>query len=163
MKRLGSLISAAALVFTVGCGQTDPGITTSVKSKLASDDMVKAYQIDVDTKDHVVTLSGEVDSTAARERAVQIASTTEGVRDVMDRLTLRNTAATSGVNNDVDVDVDLKDDAQRGGAIVKEGAEETGSAVKEGAVKLKEGAEKVGSKVVDSVTDKDRDSDKDGH
>ena len=58
MKRLGSLISAAALVFTVGCGQTDPGITTSVKSKLASDDMVKAYQIDVDTKDHVVTLSG---------------------------------------------------------------------------------------------------------
>ena len=53
MKRLAGLISAA--VFAVACGQTDAGITTAVKSKMAADDTVKAYQIDVDTSDKVVT------------------------------------------------------------------------------------------------------------
>ena len=164
MKSLGTLISAAALVFTVGCAQTDSGITTAVKSKLAADDTVKAYQIDVDTRDHVVTLSGDVNSASAKERAVQIASTTSGVQDVVDHLVVRETAATTGVEGDrPDVGDTLKNDAQRGGEVVKSGAKETGTALKEGASKVKEGAEKVGSKVVDSVTDKDRDSDKDGH
>ena len=162
MKRLAGIISAAALVFTVGCAQTDSGITTSVKSKFAADDVVKANDIDVDTRDHVVTLSGEVESTAAKQRAVQIASTTDGVRDVVDRMTIGDTAATSG-RVDVDgPDVNLSDDARRGGEIIKEGAEETGAAIKEGAAAVKEGAEKIGAKTVDAVTDDDRDSDKDG-
>lgn len=166
MKRLAGLISTAALVFTVGCGQSDTGITTSVKSRLAADETVKAYQIDVDTHERVVTLNGEVASMAAKERAVQIASTTNGVRDVVDNLRLDETAATSGVRDDVDVDVDvdpdLKDDASRAGDVIESGAKETGAAVKDGAQKVKEGAEKVGSKIVDSVTDDDRDSDRDG-
>ncbi len=161
MKRLAGLIAAAALVVSVGCAQTDSGISTSVKSQFAADDMVKAYQIDVDTRDHVVTLSGEVESMAAKERAMQIAAATDGVTNVVDQLVIRETAATSG-DVDIDADIDLKDDAKRGAEIVKEGAQQTGSAVKEGAIKVKEGAEKVGSKIVDSVTDKDRDSDKDG-
>ena len=72
---------ACALVFTVACGQTDAGITSTVKSKLAADDTVKAYQVNVDTHDHVVTLSGTVDSALARERAVVLARETNGVRD----------------------------------------------------------------------------------
>ena len=163
MKRLAVFISAVALAATVGCAQTDSGITTNVKSKFATDDTVKAYQIDVDTKDHIVTLSGEVDSMAAKERAMQIASATEGVRDVHNNLVVRETAATSGVDIDVDPDVDLKGDVKEGAHVVKQGAKETGSAVKEGAIKVKEGAEKLGTKVVDKVTDKDRDSDNDGH
>src|SRR5689334_10765305 len=103
MKRLAGILSAAALVATVGCAQTDPGITSSVKSKFAADDVVKANDINVDTNDHVVTLSGQVDSATVKERAVQIASTTKGVRDVVDRLTVGETAATSG-SADVDHD-----------------------------------------------------------
>jgi hypothetical protein len=150
-------------VFTIACAQTDAGITSSVKSKFAADDAVKAYQIDVDTRDHVVTLSGEVESMAHKSRAVEIARGTDGVTNVVDNLIVGETAATSGdVDVDVDVDADLKDDARQGAAVVKEGARETGEAVKDGAGKVKDGAEKIGSKIVDSVTDNDRDSDNDG-
>lgn len=169
MKRLAGFISAAALVFTVACAQTDSGITSSVKSKFAADDTVKAYQIDVDTRDHVVTLSGEVESMAHKSRAVEIARGTEGVTNVVDNLIVAETAATSGdrdvdvdVDVDADVDADLKDDARQGAAVVKEGARETGVAVKEGVGKVKDGAEEIGSKIVDSVTDNNRDSDNDG-
>ncbi len=98
LQRLAVLVCAAGL--TVACGQTDAGITTAVKSKLAADDTVKAYQIDVDTNRKVVTLSGDVQSTVAKEQAVKLALETEGVRDVVDRLTVSETAATTGVDRD---------------------------------------------------------------
>jgi hyperosmotically inducible protein len=93
---LAGIISMAALI-TAACGQTDSGITSAVKSKLSADDTVKAYRIDVDTKDRVVTLRGEVDSAAARDRAVQLARSTDGVRDVVDVMAATPTAPTSGV------------------------------------------------------------------
>jgi osmotically-inducible protein OsmY len=92
--------AVAAALLTVACAQSDPGITSAVKSKMAADDTVKAYRIDVDTKDRVVTLSGAVDTPAARERAVEIARGTEGVQDVVDRLTITPGATpTTGVDD----------------------------------------------------------------
>lgn len=82
-------IAAVALVAAaVGCSASDPGVTTAVKSKLAADDTVKAYQIDVDTQGGVVTLSGAVETQAAKDRAVQLARETDGVSRVEDRLTV---------------------------------------------------------------------------
>jgi hyperosmotically inducible protein len=90
---------AIATTMTAGCSQTDMGITTSVKSKLAADDTVKANRIDVDTKDKVVTLKGEVQSEVAKNRAIEIAKTTNGVRDVVDVLIVAPpAAATTGVD-----------------------------------------------------------------
>jgi BON domain-containing protein len=149
---LGSL-SAVVLAFTVACSQSDAGITTAVKSKMAADDTVKAYQVDVDTKNKVVTLSGAVDTQAQREQAVLIARNTKGVADVIDRLRVSETAATSGV--EVSIDDKLEAD-------IKKGAEATADAAKKGAEKTKEGAKKVGEEIKDVFTDKDRDSDKDG-
>lgn len=150
MKTLAGLVTAAGLVFTVACGQTDAGITTSVKSKLAADDTVKAYQVDVDTNNKVVTLRGEVETAAQKEHAVMIARNTDGVRDVIDQLRVNPTAATTGIDdigNDRD-DPNLGDDidaaARRAGEAVKEGAERTGDAIK------------------DATTDDDPDSDRDG-
>ena len=80
--------AAAIAMLTVACAQTDPGVTTAVKAKLAADDTVKAYRIDVDTQDKVVTLKGEVDTPGARTRAVELAKATAGVRDVVDQLTV---------------------------------------------------------------------------
>jgi len=80
--------AAAIAMLTVACAQTDPGVTTAVKAKLAADDTVKAYRIDVDTQDKVVTLKGEVDTPSARTRAVELAKATAGVRDVVDQLTV---------------------------------------------------------------------------
>jgi hyperosmotically inducible protein len=100
MKRITTLLGIlAAVAFAVACAQTDAGITTKVKSKLAADDTVKAYQIDVDTKDKVVTLSGNVDSPAAKEQAVNLARSTEGVADVVDNITVAGgSAAMPGEN-----------------------------------------------------------------
>ena len=88
-SRVSMWLSAAVLaVATVACSQSDAGITTAVKSKLAADDTVKAYRIDVDTKSRVVTLNGQVDTAGARARAVELAKATEGVTDVVDNLTV---------------------------------------------------------------------------
>jgi hyperosmotically inducible periplasmic protein len=81
--------AAAVAMLTVACAETDPGVTTAVKSKLAADDTVKAYRIDVDTQDKVVTLKGEVDTPGAKTRAVELAKNTAGVRDVVDQLTVK--------------------------------------------------------------------------
>lgn len=83
---LGLLGLLAAAVIAVGCAQTDAGITTKVKSKLAADDTVKAYQVDVDTKEKVVTLSGNVETAAAKDRAAELARQTTGVVDVVNNL-----------------------------------------------------------------------------
>ena len=93
-KRISTLLGVlAAVAFAVACAQTDAGITGKVKSKLAADDTVKAYQIDVDTKDKVVTLSGNVDSQAAKDQAVALARGTEGVADVVDNITVAGGSA----------------------------------------------------------------------
>ena len=47
-----------AALFTVACGQTDMGITTKVKSRLDTDRTLNSSQIQVSTRNKVVTLSG---------------------------------------------------------------------------------------------------------
>lgn len=159
MRAFLGAVSAVVLAFTVACSQTDAGITTAVKSKMAADDTVKAYKVDVDTQNKVVTLSGEVDTAAQRAHAVMIARNTDGVADVIDELRVNPTAATTGVDVDADVDVDVDNKLE---ADVKRGAEATADAAKRGAQKTKEGAKKAGEEIKDVFTDDDPDSDKDG-
>src|SRR4029450_9422508 len=100
MKAFLGAVSAVVLAFTVACSQTDAGITTAVKSKMAADDTVKAYKIDVDTQNKVGTLRRDVAPPVQREEAGLIARNTKGVSDVIDRLHVSPTAATSGVDVD---------------------------------------------------------------
>lgn len=100
-QRFAILISAASLAFSVACSQSDAGITTAVKSKMAADDTVKASEINVDTHNRVVTLNGTVGSTAEKERAVIIARDTKGVTNVVDDIVVGPVpAATTGNDND---------------------------------------------------------------
>jgi hyperosmotically inducible protein len=90
----------AAAVLAAACTQTDAGITTSVKSALAADETVQARRIDVDTREGVVTLRGEVRTAREETRALEIALGTGGVRDVVDELSVmpeREGAPTTGV------------------------------------------------------------------
>ena len=75
-------------VLLAGCSQSDSGISTSVKSKLVADEMVKARSINVDTRDRVVTLTGTVQSPTEENRALEIARNTKGVADVVDRMSV---------------------------------------------------------------------------
>ncbi len=110
MSRLMGSIGVLALVFTVACGRTDVGITTSVQNRLTVDDMVRAANVDVTTEDGVVTLRGQVDSHAEREQALMIARETDGVRSVVDELQVVQTAPTTGF-------LEPRDDADRRGDV----------------------------------------------
>ncbi|HEY5616429.1 MAG TPA: BON domain-containing protein [Vicinamibacterales bacterium] len=129
LQKFAALVGAAAL--TVACAQTDAGITMNVKSKMAADDTVKAYQLDVDTSNGVVSLSGDVDSPLAKERAIQIARNTDGVRDVVDNITVTESAPTGGLfdRDDVDGGESLGDKARQEG---REAVEATERAARRG-------------------------------
>ena len=100
LRRASSLLGIAVFAISMtACSKSDPGITTAVKTKLAADDTVKAYKIDVDTKDAIVTLTGSVDTPEAKTRAVELARATKGVTSVVDQLSIPPAAvATSGAS-----------------------------------------------------------------
>jgi hyperosmotically inducible periplasmic protein len=75
---------------------TDTEITARIQSKYFVDDDVKARDVDVDTSNGVVTLSGTVDSERAHREAVRLARRTPGVADVRDQLKVEKAVATSG-------------------------------------------------------------------
>jgi osmotically-inducible protein OsmY len=61
-------------------------ITAKIKSKMALDDTVDAAEIDVDSSEGVVRLSGRVNTDAERMKALELARETEGVSRVEDNL-----------------------------------------------------------------------------
>jgi len=67
---------------------TDAWITSRVHSKFVGEDLLKGSDINVDTNDHIVTLRGTVMTQAAKARAVAEAKEVEGVRRVVDQLTV---------------------------------------------------------------------------
>lgn len=67
----------------------DASITATVKGKYLVDDTLKGLQIDVDTEQGVVKLSGTVQSATAKELATQIAQSVEGVVSVDNQLTVQ--------------------------------------------------------------------------
>ncbi len=83
----GTMQNAGA---TAGRVIDDSAITAKVKSALIADSTTKAYQINVETFQGTVQLSGFVDDAQARQRAEQVAENVEGVRDVNNKLELRD-------------------------------------------------------------------------
>jgi hyperosmotically inducible protein len=67
----------------------DSVITTKVKSMLANDDFLKAFQITVETYKGTVQLSGFVDSQKAIDKAGEIASSVKGVKSVKNNLNVK--------------------------------------------------------------------------
>ena len=67
---------------------TDTRITTAIQSKYFLDDQLKGHRIDVDTRQGVVTLTGQVTSTTLKEEAERIAQETEAVSKVVNRITV---------------------------------------------------------------------------
>lgn len=66
----------------------DNTISATIRRKLSIDSTVSRYDIGIRTVDSNVTLSGTVGSFPARDRAVQIATDTDGVRSVRNRITV---------------------------------------------------------------------------
>jgi len=68
----------------------DSVITTKVKSLLAADDLLKSFQISVETNKGIVQLTGFVDSQAAVDKAGEIARSVKGVASVKNDLVVKS-------------------------------------------------------------------------
>ena len=64
-------------------------LTAKIKAKMVLDDLVKARSIDVTTEGTIVTVAGTVHSQQERDRAIALATETNGVTKVVDQLTIR--------------------------------------------------------------------------
>jgi hyperosmotically inducible protein len=149
-QRFAILLSAGALAVTVACSQTDAGITSAVKSKMAADDTVKASDINVDTHNHVVTLNGTVGSNAEKERAVMIARNTNGVNSVVDDLTVGPVATSGALDRDRDADHD-RDYSESAKQTARDAKEKTETTAHDAKVKSQQAAEKTGEVVTDAA------------
>lgn len=71
----------------------DATLAASVNTKLLLNDNTSGTAIDVDSKNGVVTLSGEVASDEERELAGLVAKNTDGTKSVNNKLTIRKVAS----------------------------------------------------------------------
>ena len=112
MKRVcaifaGSLMGVGLLALS-GCASSmvpketrhaDSGITAVVEASLEANDEVKERQIEVETREGVVYLTGVVDTAEARREAGRVAWRTEGVRGVVNDLTVGEMTVGSWVDD----------------------------------------------------------------
>jgi len=101
-KTLGIAVAAILLALGAGCatesgGQSttarvvdDSVITGKVKTYLIEDQALKAFQINVDTYNGQVLLSGFVNTSQEAQRAVEVAKNVEGVKSVRSALVLKS-------------------------------------------------------------------------
>lgn len=96
------LIYASSIVVAQDQDQqpTDAGITASVKSELIRKDETKARQINVETENGVVQLSGFVDSQQAKDAATATARDVRGVKSVRNELIVRESDRSLGQTTD---------------------------------------------------------------
>jgi osmotically-inducible protein OsmY len=74
--------TATGMAGSTGDFIDDSVITTKVKSSFVADSMVSALDISVETTQGVVNLTGIVNNEQERQRAIQIAQETDGVKKV---------------------------------------------------------------------------------
>jgi len=99
-KRLLFVALVLSVAFVTGCASTakqqgtgeyldDSVVTTKVKAAILNDPELKVLQINVETFQGVVQLSGFVDSKAMMARAVEVTRGVDGVKSVKDDMRLR--------------------------------------------------------------------------
>jgi osmotically-inducible protein OsmY len=74
---------------TMGQAVDDTVITAKVKAAFLNEPEVKSADISVDTVTGTVTLTGSVSSEAQSQRAISIARAIEGVKNVENKLTVK--------------------------------------------------------------------------
>ena len=95
MPSLFLILIAAALV--TACGPTDPSIQVAIDAQLAVDSTTGPLSIDVSVSRGVVHLTGEVTSRDQRARAVELARSVRGVKNVVDDMYLSDTVIAATV------------------------------------------------------------------
>ena len=84
---------------SIGTMMNDSILSTTVKSRLISDDFVKARHIDVDVLSGIVYLIGVVESDSQRRMAADIARGVDGTRQINNQLLVGSTTAGQILND----------------------------------------------------------------
>lgn len=94
---LGSVVLALILGLTVACSKppNDAKVTSDIQSKLGSDSGLQDKQINVQSANGTVTLSGSVDNDAQRDAAAKYAAAEPGVKTVINNLQVAQMSASS--------------------------------------------------------------------
>jgi hypothetical protein len=88
-RRFPPLCLLGFLLFAASCNHvSDDSIATDIKARMFSEPLLKSASVNVTAKDGIVTITGVVPDDAARLAAEQIASKTNGVRQVIDSTTV---------------------------------------------------------------------------
>lgn len=119
----------------------DKWITMKIHSLFVPEDPLDGSNIDVDTVQGVVTLSGTVTTEAGRARALAIAKGTDGAKTVVDKLRI---GPAEGELEDA-----ARDAGQATSAAAKEAARDTKAAAKEASKDTKAAARTTGRKITD--------------
>ena len=84
-----SSMAANAPSSSMAAATDDATITTKVKAAVMAEPNLKSTDINVDTKDGIVTLAGTVSSQEAKQKANQAAQGVQGVKSVSDQLVVK--------------------------------------------------------------------------
>ncbi len=90
MKSVQNDIAINSQESTAGEYIDDSVLTAKVKTALIGSPDTKAHQINVETKEGIVQLSGFVDNAAAKSAATNVAKSVTGVKDVKNELTVKS-------------------------------------------------------------------------
>jgi hyperosmotically inducible protein len=93
------LAGACSSTQTVGEEIDDAWITSKVTAKLTADPEVNPFEIDVDTTDGVVRLSGMVETETQRAEAAELARATEGVVRVINDIALGDSTLEENIDD----------------------------------------------------------------
>jgi osmotically-inducible protein OsmY len=99
-RKLATLVGILFVAMALGCASTakkegtgeyvdDTVITTKVKAAILNEPTLKSAEINVETFKGVVQLSGFVTSSAAENKAVEVARTVGGVKSVKNDMRLK--------------------------------------------------------------------------
>lgn len=118
-----SLVATVAVLLSVivhaACGRTDPAVQIAVDERLSTDAGTAPLSLDISINRGVVRLAGEVDSREQRRRAVELARSVDGVKDVIDAMHFSDEAIVAAVKRALAADpivgkVPIDVDANRG-------------------------------------------------
>jgi osmotically-inducible protein OsmY len=114
-----SVVVLLCVVIHAACGRTDPAVQIAVDDRISADAGTAALSLDISINQGVIRLAGEVTTREQRRRAVALARSVDGVKDVVDGMQLSDATIVAAVKSALAADplvgkIPIEVDANRG-------------------------------------------------
>jgi len=102
-------LAVVLAVLTAGCGRSDATVQSDVQQQLAADPAMSSAHLTVTVKDGVAQITGETDSMAQQQRALDVARAVKGVTQAQSDMRLNDAALTQDVKKAIAADASVSD------------------------------------------------------